>query len=591
VPRRAPPPPDLEAVKREFAALATANPAQQVAALRKLSRLKTPECARFLADVHGSATEPMVRQEALRVLGLVGLPPAKELLTRAAKEAPLAERPAALRALSSLSPKVDPEPFLAALRPSEPLTLRMAAALALRGYPTPEVASELAVTLVEQPGNPQLARTCEASLSALAQDPAVRTWLRSVALARPSPLPKALPPLLRVAGGCSDDPDMAQALLPHLRDAQGSVRIGAADALGELAAGKGTQAQSIQDALCPLLKDPDGAVVVSAAMALGAIGPGGDALDRLVALGRSRSPTQKALALTALEGSRDARVLKLASKGLTDKSGSVRAAAVAALQAMRTREAVTAMVAGLKKNKSGRIHAELLTALRALTHANPGDDHRAWDRWWDQVKEDFALPSGRPATGGVQRRSSGETATRGVPTYHGSEVVSRRVTFIVDISGSMSAQFQGEERAPAQTRTQACKKELKDVIAALPKRTFFNVIWFSTGFHPWAPQLTPAGAQQKAKAIAAVEALKANGGTNIFDTLESALADPEVDTIYLLSDGGPSAGRITDPEAILREVKKLNAVRRVAIHTISVGSKSPFMASLAQQNNGTAIVR
>lgn len=64
-----------------------------------------------------------------------------------------------------------------------------------------------------------------------------------------------------------------------------------------------------------------------------------------------------------------------------------------------------------------------------------------------------------------------------------------------------------------------------------------------------------------------------------------------MDTIYLLSDGAPGAGRFVRPDEILREVEKLNAARQVANHTISIGMQSPLLAALAAQNGGTAVVR
>ncbi|MEI2784987.1 MAG: hypothetical protein V9E82_04690 [Candidatus Nanopelagicales bacterium] len=47
--------------------------------------------------------------------------------------------------------------------------------------------------------------------------------------------------------------------------------------------------------------------------------------------------------------------------------------------------------------------------------------------------------------------------------------------------------------------------------------------------------------------------------------------DSTVDTIYLLTDGEPSAGRIVAPDDIVDEVKRWNRSRQIVIHCIGLG--------------------
>ena len=77
------------------------------------------------------------------------------------------------------------------------------------------------------------------------------------------------------------------------------------------------------------------------------------------------------------------------------------------------------------------------------------------------------------------------------------------------------------------------------------------------------------------------------GSTNIFDTLERAFADQDVDTIYLLTDGDPSAGRIKDVEGIAEEVRRWNRTRQIVIHCIGIGTDSPLLKRLAAENGGS----
>ena len=62
--------------------------------------------------------------------------------------------------------------------------------------------------------------------------------------------------------------------------------------------------------------------------------------------------------------------------------------------------------------------------------------------------------------------------------------------------------------------------------------------------------------------------------------------DPYVDTVYLLSDGHPTAGEKTETEDILRAVGGMNRLKGIQINTISIGTDSELMKKLAERNSG-----
>ena len=78
----------------------------------------------------------------------------------------------------------------------------------------------------------------------------------------------------------------------------------------------------------------------------------------------------------------------------------------------------------------------------------------------------------------------------------------------------------------------------------------------------------------------------ADGETNINDAIELALADEEVEAIYLLSDGLPTRGRLVVPEEILSNVQLLNRIRGVKIHCIGFGFDSHVLQVLARDSGG-----
>ena len=74
--------------------------------------------------------------------------------------------------------------------------------------------------------------------------------------------------------------------------------------------------------------------------------------------------------------------------------------------------------------------------------------------------------------------------------------------------------------------------------------------------------------------------------------MAAAIADDDVDTIYLLSDGRPSRGFVTHWKRVIEEIARLNRWRRVQIHTILVGTEGTdrrFMAALAELSGGHAV--
>jgi hypothetical protein len=130
------------------------------------------------------------------------------------------------------------------------------------------------------------------------------------------------------------------------------------------------------------------------------------------------------------------------------------------------------------------------------------------------------------------------------------------------------------------------KRELVNVIKKLAADAQINIVTFHSTYDAWQKELQPLAGNGRAKAIQFVEGLKNGVGTNVFDTLEFALKDRRVNTIYLLTDGLPTRGRLTEPKAILQEIGAQNRLRGVTIHCIAFGEESPLLKDLAAQNGG-----
>ncbi len=139
------------------------------------------------------------------------------------------------------------------------------------------------------------------------------------------------------------------------------------------------------------------------------------------------------------------------------------------------------------------------------------------------------------------------------------------------------------------------KAELVRAVGELESTTNFGIISFSHELGSlWASRtLKPATPENKAAAIQWVKELQANGATRTDLALEEALSIPEVDSIYLLTDGAPKGmdNQKMPIDPILRRAKELNRFVRARIHTISflqIRDKEMvrFCRELSLQNDG-----
>jgi HEAT repeat protein len=217
--------------------------------------------------------------------------------------------------------------------------------------------------------------------------------------------------------------------------------------------------------------------------------------------------------------------------------------------------------------------------LADLTGVHLGIEAEAWRRWWQQVADHFECPA-KPTAKKRAVASSG-TATR----YYNIPIRSDNIVFLIDLSGSMGAKVKGV------TRLAAAKKELIRVLEQLTPQHHFNIIAFEDAPRPYAEDLRRATKTEIRDAIKYVKKLRVGGATNIYDSLEMAFDMDEVETVFLLTDGAPTAGAIIAKNEILEVMRRDNSYLRVRINTISIGSSgasSSFLEKLANQNWGTA---
>lgn len=291
---------------------------------------------------------------------------------------------------------------------------------------------------------------------------------------------------------------------------------------------------------------------------------------------------------------------------------------VSFLDDFRSLETVPALIDVLQRFKdrpediqSGKLSGLLLhrahEVLVSMTGAVfPADQPEKWRALWEQER------------GKMQIAQKKDSTARGVGTVSqglfGIPVQGTRVTFIVDLSGSMNfampARGTGDIPDKIPARIDVAKRELLRTVDEMPEVSFFNCVTFNGNpkAKVWNKELLQATARNKDRFKAFVEDMQPDGGTNLWAGLEEALKlkslvygdryESNLDEVFLVSDGAPTVGDVVDPVEILRLVTETNRFSKVRINTIFITSPNEqnprnvnmapeeLMKRIAEQNGG-----
>nr|MDJ0523519.1 HEAT repeat domain-containing protein [Planctomycetota bacterium] len=305
----------------------------------------------------------------------------------------------------------------------------------------------------------------------------------------------------------------------------------------------------------------------------------------LLGLLEARSWEDRILALDAAKAAGDPGLASKVLLSLTHERWQVRLAAVEALDALRAAQTIEPLIARLEAEEEERVRDAIATTLFRLTGQNLYDDAAIWKRWWAEHGKGFEIPTEIPQP--PEQHAGTQAGFYGIP------VKSERVIFVIDQSGSMSAAGEpaGDDGKPGRNRLDVAVREVLGAIGKLKNRARVNVIFFHSTIHPWQDKLRKLGTATRRQLRKDLESKKPTGGTNLYDGLERALQSKDVDTIFLLSDGVPGAGKYVATPDILRAVRRENQTRRVAIHCVSIGMDSELLRRLAAENGGRYVRR
>lgn len=280
------------------------------------------------------------------------------------------------------------------------------------------------------------------------------------------------------------------------------------------------------------------------------------------------------------------------------------AAAIDALRRLHVREAVDPLIAFLGREDLGRLREDAHRALRSLTAQQHGPYQQPWKDWWQDAKDAFVMP---PTPADALSLSA---PGKGV-TFYGITTFSDRILFVLDVSGSMldPARAEGTTGAAGADgrKIDLARKELNAALAMLDAKKTFDCIFFGHRVVRLLGQMTPGATATVERARRFAGELEPTGGTNIHDALEAAFraagagagmsttgpTNLVADTIFFMTDGTPTAGKLLDPDRILETVAEWNRTARLTIHTVAVGDEcdAKFLEKLARENGGQFVKR
>jgi len=310
---------------------------------------------------------------------------------------------------------------------------------------------------------------------------------------------------------------------------------------------------------------------------------------------QSYDPVERQAAATAVSHLVASEAWPKLQKLMVDESRSVRIQSLVTIGGMRIRESVPTLIDRMIAEEEGGelvLRNRIVEVLTGMTGQSFETASSTWRKWWENEGESFVFPTQEELLKKAREREARLNENTTVGSFYGLPVVSKRAIFIVDQSGSMNAaaktsRYTGEKTS---TRLGVAQAQLKLALENYADGGLFNVVFFDGVVSPWEKKLVKMTKDNREDAMKWAERKRPRGATAIYDSLEFAFAQEGLDTIYLLTDGQPSAGKINNSKRIRELVRQWNAVKHITIHCVAIGGDNNLLRGLAEDTGGMMTV-
>lgn len=231
---------------------------------------------------------------------------------------------------------------------------------------------------------------------------------------------------------------------------------------------------------------------------------------------------------------------------------------------------------GRLQRETGRMRLDVNYALASITGKQHAETPEDWQAWWKENEATFRVDRQRTAKF-RQEKSVQDMHVPRLGTFYGMEIFSDRAVFVLDTSHSMHGK-----------KIESLKMNLTMTLEGLNQAVQYNVV----DFGGVVSLMRPGGLISKPETpevVQRVGRMTLSGGTRAFDALEVATALSGVDTLILLSDGAPVAGKFAAWQRLTAAVSIYNRHWPVAIWCLGFSASdrnTAAMGRLANRNYG-----
>lgn len=358
-------------------------------------------------------------------------------------------------------------------------------------------------------------------------------------------------------------------LTKALGDRELGVRRAAARALARVKVEDGAGLAETHAALAKLVRDKDSTLRANALEALARLdAPGGR--EGVIAGLKDADAGVRCGLLSVVGELWPAEAETHAHAALKDPDWRPRLEAVDILGETRTAGALRALIDALADERP-------VVNARAVKHLQERTGRRdtkreAWETWWDAEGAGFD-PARRV---GAPKREGDQTAA-GATSFNGIVFDSDHTAFLIDVSEDMKDVLE----ARGIPKIDAAVAELGDTLTRLQGEMSFSLFAYANDVVPFSKSgPVELSAKTREKALDFVRAQPVRGRKDIWEVLQRALEDTDIDTVFLLSCGEPDVGLYVHWNRVTWHLADANRFRNVVVHAVAYSDKQWYRDQL-----------